>query len=37
MPPTKGWHTSFWLMHNASADPAAHIGSRQEIDIRDND
>ena len=37
VPPTKGWHTSFWLMHHANADPAAHIGSRQEIDICEND
>ncbi len=37
VPPTKGWHTSFWLMHHPKADPAAHIGSRQEIDICEND
>jgi lysophospholipase L1-like esterase len=37
VPPTKGWHTSFWLMHHAGADPAARLGSRQEIDICEND
>ena len=37
VPPTKGWHTAFWLMHHANADPAAHLGSRQEIDICEND
>jgi beta-glucanase (GH16 family) len=37
VPPTKGWHTSFWLMHNAEANRDAHAGSRQEIDICDND
>ena len=37
VPPTKGWHTSFWMMHHASADPKAHLGSRQEIDVCEND
>lgn len=37
VPATKGWHTSFWMMHHARADPAAHIGSRQEIDVCEND
>lgn len=37
VPPTKGWHTSFWMMHHASADPKAHVGSRQEIDVCEND
>ena len=37
VPPTKGWHTSFWMMHHANADPAAHTGSRQEIDVVEND
>ena len=37
VPPTKGWHTSFWMMHHAGADPKAHIGSRQEIDVCEND
>ncbi len=37
VPPTKGWHTSFWMMHHAGADPKAHLGSRQEIDVCEND
>lgn len=37
VPPTKGWHTSFWMMHHKDADPRAHIGSRQEIDVCEND
>ena len=37
VPSTKGWHTSFWLMHHEGADPAARLGSRQEIDICEND
>lgn len=37
VPATKGWHTSFWMMHHARADPAAHVGSRQEIDVCEND
>ena len=37
VPPTAGWHTSFWMMHHKDADPRAHIGSRQEIDVCEND
>ena len=37
VPPTKGWHTSFWMMHHAGADDDAHQGSRQEIDVCEND
>ena len=37
VPPTAGWHTSFWMMHHAEADRAAHVGSRQEIDVCEND
>lgn len=37
VPPTSGWHTSFWMMHHKDADPKAHIGSRQEIDVCEND
>jgi lysophospholipase L1-like esterase len=37
VPPTKGWHTSFWMMHHAGADATAHVGSRQEIDVCEND
>ncbi|MCX6954605.1 MAG: family 16 glycosylhydrolase [Verrucomicrobia bacterium] len=37
VPPTKGWHTSFWMMHHEQADPTAKVGSRQEIDVCEND
>lgn len=37
VPPTAGWHTSFWMMHHPQADPRAHVGSRQEIDVCEND
>ncbi len=37
VPPTKGWHTSFWLMRNTEANRDSHEGSRQEIDICEND
>jgi hypothetical protein len=37
VPPTSGWHTSFWMMHHKEADPKAYIGSRQEIDVCEND
>ena len=37
VPPTKGWHTSFWLMRNTEANRSGHEGSRQEIDICEND
>ncbi len=37
VPATAGWHTSFWMMHHPGADPAAHVGSRQEIDVCEND
>ena len=37
VPPTKGWHTSFWMMHHPGADASAHVGSRQEIDVCEND
>ena len=37
VPPTAGWHTSFWMMHHRDANPAARPGSGQEIDVCEND
>jgi len=37
VPPTKGWHPKFWMMHHGRAAAPAHPGSRQEIDVCEND
>ncbi len=37
VPPKAGWHTSFWMMHHAAANATARPGSRQEIDVCEND